>query len=83
LNCTLYKDTEHYANCTACAAGTKTGDICKKLPKPEDLIDFPKINKTKCIDIEWGTGREFTADNNFGKCYRLPAENQNIRIFGT
>ncbi|XP_063693509.1 uncharacterized protein LOC134825283 [Bolinopsis microptera] len=67
-DCNLYKDTDWYAICTECEAGTKTGEECKTLPKPEDLIDFPEIDKTKCLDIEWGTGREHTADDNFGNC---------------
>ena len=63
----MYKDTKYYDTCKACEAGTKTGDECKTLPKPISLIDFPDIDKTKCLDIEWGTGREHTADDNFGK----------------
>ena len=67
----MYKDTDWYATCTECEAGTKTGDECKNLPKPEDLIDYPEIDKTKCLDIEWGTGREHTADDNFGEKMRF------------
>ena len=75
LDCNVYKDTEYYATCTACEAGTKTGDECKKLPKPEDLIDYPTIDKTKCLDIEWGTGREHTAADKFGEKAKILSEN--------
>ncbi|KAL5246790.1 hypothetical protein ACHWQZ_G018854 [Mnemiopsis leidyi] len=73
-DCTVYKDTEYFDTCTACDAGTKTGDECKNLPKPEDLIDYPDIDKTKCLDISWGTGRENTADNNFGNCMAMKTD---------
>lgn len=76
LNCELYEDTEYYQTCVDCEAGERSGEECSSLPRPDlvDPVEYPEIDQTSCLELEWGTGKENNAANNYGNCMNMTTD---------